>query len=65
MNNCEDNSHWFANKKRVFKATTLFSLLLIFGVGEGGVGVERTIKMPISTEGSDTPTTRPKTGSPV
>ena len=37
------------------------------GGGGGGVGVGggRTIYMPISTEGSGTPTTRPKTGSPV
>ena len=28
-------------------------------------GGERTINMPISTEGSGMPTTRPKTGSPV
>ena len=30
-----------------------------------GVGGERTIDMPISTEGSGMPTMRPKAGSPV
>ena len=33
--------------------------------GGGGGGVERTIKVPISTEGSGTPTMRPNTGYPV
>ena len=36
---------------------------LLFPIGEGGGG--RTSYVPVSTEGSGTPTTRPGTGTPV
>ena len=47
----------------IFLFIIIIILLLLFFFGGGGGGA--TISVPMSTKGSDTPTTRPETGLPV
>ena len=57
-----NNSDYIKNK---FSSVLLLFLLEGRGGGGGGGGVCGTINVPISTKGSGTPNTRPKTSYPV